>query len=67
MGREAAEGILKEEYRENLKMDEAIELAAKCLVKVLEARGEKARVRLAVVSSKTKRFKVLNKKEAEAI
>ena len=66
VGHEAAEGILKEEYRENLKMDEAIELAVKCLVKALEARGEKARVRVAVVPSKTKRFKVLNKKEVEA-
>ena len=40
VGREKVEGILKAEYRENMRLDEAVKLAIKCLVKALEARKE---------------------------
>ncbi|MFB0514382.1 MAG: archaeal proteasome endopeptidase complex subunit alpha [Candidatus Bathyarchaeia archaeon] len=63
--REVAEAILKEEYREDLKLDEAVKLAAKCLLKVLEAQGEKSTVRIAVIPSKTKRFRMLTAEEVE--
>jgi len=64
-GREAAEAILGEEYHEGLKLDEAIRLVVKCLVKTIEARGEKLTVRIAVIPSKTKRFKMLTTEEVE--
>ncbi|MFB0514702.1 MAG: archaeal proteasome endopeptidase complex subunit alpha [Candidatus Bathyarchaeia archaeon] len=64
-GRKVAEAILKEDYREDLKLDEAVKLAVKCLVKVLEARGEKSTVRIAVIPSETKRFRMLTAEEVE--
>jgi len=64
-GREVAEAILKEEYRGDLKLDEAIKLAVKCLVTAIEARGEKLTVRIAVIPSETKKFRLLTVKEAE--
>jgi len=62
-GREVAEAILKEEYHEGLKLNEAIKLAVKCLVKAIEAPGEKLTVRIAVISSETKRFRMLTSEE----
>lgn len=64
-GREVAEAILNEEYREGLKLDEAIKLVVKCLVKSIEVRGEKSTFRIAVIPSKTKRFKMLTAEEVE--
>jgi len=64
-GCEVVEAILKEEYREDLKLDGAVKLAVKCLVKVLEARGEKSTVRIAVIPSETKRFRMLTAEEVE--
>jgi proteasome alpha subunit len=58
-GREVAEVILNEEYNEDLKLDEAIKLAVKCLVKAIEARREKLVIRLAVIPSETKKFRML--------
>lgn len=65
IGRETVEAILKEEYREDLKLDEAIKLATKCLIKALEARGETIRLKLAVVPITTKRLRMLTKEEIE--
>lgn len=65
IGRETVEAILKEEYREDLKLDEAIKLATKCLIKALEARGETIRLKLAVVPTTTKRLRMLTKEEIE--
>jgi len=64
-GREVAEDILKEEYREDLKLDEAVKLAVKCLVKAIEARREKLTVSIAVIPSETKRFRMLTAEEIE--
>jgi len=64
-GREVAEAILKEEYREDLRLDEAVELAVKCLVKAIEARREKLTFRIAVIPSETKRFRMLTAEEIE--
>jgi len=64
-GREVAEAILKEEYREDLKHNEAIKLAVKCLLKAIEAREEKLAVRIAVIPSETKRFRMLTPEEVE--
>ena len=65
IGRETVENILKEEYREDLTLKEAIKLAVKCLVKSLQARGEKPRIKIAVIPADTKRFRTLSDKEVE--
>ena len=65
-GCEVAEVILKKEYREHLKLDEAVKLAAKCLVKILEAQREKSTVKIAVIPSETKKFRMLTAEEVEA-
>jgi proteasome alpha subunit len=65
IGRETAENILREEYRDDLKLEQAISLAVKCLVKSLQARDEQSRIRLAVVPSSTKTFAVLPNDEVE--
>jgi len=66
VGRETVEGILKKEYRDDLKFDETIKLAVKCLAKAIEARGETPRVKITVVPTETKRLKFLTDKEIEA-
>lgn len=66
VGRETVINILKTEYHENMKLDEAIKLAIKCLVKALEAREQPTRVKISVIPSATKKFKVLTDKEIEA-
>jgi len=65
IGRETVENILKEEYREDLTLKEAIKLAVKCLVKSLQARGEKPRIKIAIIPADTKRFRTLSDKEVE--
>ena len=59
-GRETAEAILLKEYREDLTLNEAITLAVKCLVKAIQARGEKPRIRIAVVRKETEKYEVLS-------
>ena len=53
---------MEKEYREDLKLDEAVKLAVKCLVK---ARIEKSTVRIAVIPSETKRFRMLTAEEVQ--
>jgi len=65
IGRETVENILKKEYREGMSLDETIRLAVKCLTRSLEARGETPRVKIAVVPSATKEFRVVTDKELE--
>ena len=65
IGRETVEGILKEEYREDLSLDEATNLAVKCLIKALEARGEPKRIKLTVIPAETQKLKVLSDEEIE--
>ena len=65
--REAVEGILKEEYREDLNLDEAVKLAIKCLTRALESRGEPKRIKISVVPTDTKKLKALSDEEIETI
>lgn len=65
IGRETVDGILKEEYRGDMNLDEAIKLAVKCLIKALEARGESKRIKIGVVPSATKKLRMLTEKEIE--
>jgi proteasome alpha subunit len=59
IGRETAENILKEEYKEDLSLEGALELATKCLIKSLQEREETLSIKLATISSATRRFKIL--------
>lgn len=58
-GREVVMKILKEEYHDNLTLDEAIQLGVKCLVKALEARQLPPRIKIAVVPSATRKMEML--------
>jgi len=66
IGRETVEGILKQEYREDMNLDDTIKLAVKCLTKSLESRGEPPRIKITVIPSETKKLKMLSEKEIEA-
>lgn len=66
VGRETVENLLKEEYRDNIKLEEAIKLTIKCLVKALEARGETPRVKIAVIPSKVPKLRFLTDEEIKA-
>jgi len=63
IGRETVEGILKEEYREDLKLSEAIKLAVKCLTQALVARGEPKRIKISIVPLETKKLQALSDEE----
>jgi len=65
IGREAAEKILREEYREDLTLDGTIQLAVKCLEEALKARGEPPRVKIAAIPTATKKLKMLTDEEIE--
>jgi len=67
IGRETVEGILKEEYRENLSLDEAIKLAVKSLTRALEARGEPKRIKISIIPAETQKFQRLTDDKIEAI
>jgi proteasome alpha subunit len=58
-GRETALAILKEEYRENMNLEEITKLAVKCLTKALEARQLAPRIKIAVIPSETKKMEML--------
>jgi proteasome alpha subunit len=67
IGRETVEGILKEEYREDINLDEAVKLAVKCLTQALVARGEPKRIKINIVPSETKKLQALSDKQIETI
>ena len=64
-GRETVESVLKEEYRGDMTLDDAIKLTVRCLMNDLEARKEEARIRIAVVPAETKRFTVFTGVEVD--
>jgi proteasome alpha subunit len=65
-GRETVLNILKEEYSEDISLEDAIRLAAKCLTKALEARGLTPRIKIAVIPSATKKFEMLSDEKTKA-
>jgi proteasome alpha subunit len=65
-GRETVLSILKEEYKEEMKLKEATKLAVKCLVKALEARQLPPRIKIAVIPSDTKKMEMLSDEKVEA-
>ncbi|MCK4474545.1 archaeal proteasome endopeptidase complex subunit alpha [Candidatus Bathyarchaeota archaeon] len=64
-GRETVLNILKEEYREDMSLEDAIRLAVKCLTKALEARQLAPRIKIAVIPSATKKMKMLSDEKIE--
>ncbi len=67
IGRETVENILKEEYREDLSLDDAVKLVAKCLTKSLEARGEPKRIKVSVIPADTQKFEPMDDEKVAAI
>jgi proteasome alpha subunit len=65
-GRETVIAILKEEYREEMSLEEATKLAVKCLAKALEARQLPPRVKMVVIPSQTKKMEMLSDKKIES-
>jgi proteasome alpha subunit len=66
-GRETVLGILKDEYREDLSLEDTTKLAVKCLTKALEARQLPPRIKLAVISAENKKMEMLNDDKIEGI
>ena len=58
-GRETVISILKEEYKEDLTLEQNTKLAVKCLVKALEARQLPPRIKIAVIPANTKKMEML--------
>ena len=67
IGRETVEGILKEDYREDLTLDEAVKLAVKCLTQALVARGEPKRIKINIIPAETKKLQALSDEQIETI
>ncbi|TRO50508.1 archaeal proteasome endopeptidase complex subunit alpha [Candidatus Bathyarchaeota archaeon] len=65
-GRETVLAILKDEYRENLNLEENTKLTVKCLVKALEARQLPSRIKIAVIPSATKQLQMLTDEKVES-
>lgn len=65
VGRETVVKLLKKEYREEMALDDAVQLAVKSLMKAMEARGLTPGIRMAVVPSETRKFRMLSHEETE--
>jgi proteasome alpha subunit len=64
-GRETVLAILKDEYRENLSLEENTKLTIKCLVKALEARQLPPRIKIAVIPKETNQLQMLTDEKVE--
>jgi proteasome alpha subunit len=64
-GRETVLAILKDEYREEMSLEEDTKLAVKCLVKALEARQLPPRIKIAVIPEATKKMEMLTDETVE--
>jgi proteasome alpha subunit len=65
IGRETVENILKEEYKEDMSLEEITKLCAKCLVKSFESRNEAPRIKLVTIPAATKKLRILTDEEIE--
>jgi len=64
-GRETVLTILKEEYKEDMNIEDATALAVKCLVKALETRQLPPRIKIVVIPSATKEMEMLSDGKTE--
>jgi proteasome alpha subunit len=65
-GRETVLSILKEDYKEDLTLEQGIKLAVKCLIRALEARQLPPRIKIAVIPLSTKKMEMLADDKVEA-
>ncbi|TRO45229.1 proteasome subunit alpha, partial [Candidatus Bathyarchaeota archaeon] len=65
-GRETVLALLKEEYRENMTLEETKRLTIKCLVKALEARQIPPRIKIAVIPTATTKLEMLKDEDVDA-
>ena len=65
-GREIVLAVLKDEYKENMTLEETTNLVIKCLTKALEARQLPPRIKIAVISAATKKLEMLTDEAVEA-
>jgi proteasome alpha subunit len=66
-GRETVQAIIKEEYREDITLEENKKLSVKCLVKALESRQLPPRIKVAVISAETKKLEMLSDGEVDGL
>lgn len=66
-GRETVLNVLKEEYRDPMKLEEATKLAIKCLVKALQARQLPIRIKIAIIPLETKKWEILSDDQVKKI
>ena len=64
-GADTVKAILEKEYRNDMTLDEAIMLALKCLLKVIEGKIEPNKIKIAVIPAETKKFRMLSWEEIE--
>lgn len=64
-GRETVTKMLTEEYRQEMRLEETIELVVKCLVKALETRQLPPRIKVATIPSTTLKMKWLSDDKVE--
>lgn len=64
-GADVVRPILEKVYRENMSLDEAILLGLYCLSKVIEGKIEPTKIKIAIVSTDEKKFKILPWSEIE--
>jgi proteasome alpha subunit len=65
-GRETVLAILKDEYRENLSLEETTKFTVKCLVKALEARQLPPRIKIAIIPAETKQLQMLTDEKLDS-
>jgi len=65
-GRETVLAVLKEEYREEMGIEDSTKLAVKCLVKALDARQLPPRIKVALIPAATKKLEMLPDKTVES-
>ena len=64
-GRETVLPILKEEFRDDLTLEDSTKLAIKCLAKALEERQLSLRIKIAVIPKETEKMEMLSDKKVE--
>jgi proteasome alpha subunit len=64
-GRETVLAILKDEYKEDMNLEETTKLTVKCLVKALEARQLPPRIKVAVIPLESKKLEMLSDDKIE--
>ena len=64
-GSETVKELLEAEYTDDLSLEQSILLAIKCLSKVVEGKLEPERIRITIIPSDTRQFKLFTKQEVK--